>query len=138
MNDAIDRQPRDAPSRGRAAATARSRSRSASRSASSPSPVVADTGTIGAPLEKRSRDQLARPPCRASSSVSASTRSALVSATTPAGTPQQPADVEVLARLRHHRLVGGDDQHDAVDAADAGEHVLHEALVAGHVDERER
>ncbi len=50
---------------------------------------------------------------------------------------QQAADVEVLARLRHHRLVGRDDQHDEIDAAGAGEHVLHEALVAGDVDERE-
>ena len=50
---------------------------------------------------------------------------------------QQPADVEVLARLRHHRFVGGDDQQHAVDAADAGQHRPHEALVAGHVDERD-
>ena len=28
---------------------------------------------------------------------------------------QQTADVEVLARLRHHRFVGRDDQDDAVD-----------------------
>ena len=43
----------------------------------------------------------------------------------------------MLARLRHHRLVGRDDEHDEIDAADAGEHVLDEPLVAGHVDERE-
>ena len=49
---------------------------------------------------------------------------------------QQTADVEVLAGLRHDRLVGGDHQHHGVEAADAGQHVLHEALVAGHVDER--
>ena len=50
---------------------------------------------------------------------------------------QQPADVEMLARLRHDRLIGRDDEDDEVDAADAGEHVLHEALVAGDVDERD-
>ena len=50
---------------------------------------------------------------------------------------EQPADVEVLARLRHHRFVGGDHEHDEVDAADAGEHVLDEALVAGDVNEGE-
>ena len=50
---------------------------------------------------------------------------------------QQAADVEVLARLRHDRLVGRHDQHHEIDAADAGQHVLHEPLVAGHVDERE-
>jgi hypothetical protein len=67
--------------------------------------------------------------------VSASTRSDLVGHEA-GGHVQQPADVEVLASLRHHRLVGGDDQHDEIDAADAGGHVLHEALVAGRVDER--
>ena len=51
--------------------------------------------------------------------------------------PQQPADGEVLARLRHHRLVGGDDQQHGVDAADPGQHVLDETLVSRHVDERE-
>ena len=50
---------------------------------------------------------------------------------------QQTADVEMLARLRHHRFVGRDDEHHEIDAADAGEHVLDEALVAGDVDERE-
>ena len=51
---------------------------------------------------------------------------------------QQRADREVLARLRHHALVGRDHEHREVDAADAGEHVLHEALVAGHVDDLDR
>ena len=49
--------------------------------------------------------------------------------------PQQLADVDVLARLGHDRLVGGHDEHDGVDAVRAGEHVAHEALVAGNVDE---
>ena len=69
--------------------------------------------------------------------MSASTRSALVSAIEPGRHAQQAADVEVLARLRHDRLVGRHDQHDEVDAADAGQHVLDEPLVAGHVDERD-
>ena len=55
----------------------------------------------------------------------------------PARDLQKPADVEVLARLRHHGFVGRDDQHDQVDAAGAGQHVLDEALVARDVDERE-
>ena len=50
---------------------------------------------------------------------------------------QQPADVEVLARLRHHRFVGGHHQHDQVDAADARQHVLDEPLVPRHIDEGE-
>src|SRR5881628_1874524 len=48
---------------------------------------------------------------------------------------KERADREVLARLRHHALVGGDDQHRQVDAADTGEHVLDETLVPGHVDD---
>ena len=51
--------------------------------------------------------------------------------------PEQLADREVLARLRHHPLVRRDDQHDEVDAADPGQHVLHEPLVPGHVDDAE-
>ena len=50
---------------------------------------------------------------------------------------EQAEDFEVLARLRHDRVVGGDDEHGQVDAGGAGEHVLDEALVAGHVDDAE-
>ena len=50
---------------------------------------------------------------------------------------EQPADLKVLARLGHDRLVGGDDEHRQVDAAGAGEHVLDEPLVPGHVHEGE-
>ena len=45
------------------------------------------------------------------------------------------ADREVLARLGHHAFVGRDHQHRQIDAADAGQHVLDEALVAGNVDD---
>ncbi len=48
---------------------------------------------------------------------------------------QEVEDREVLARLRHHAFVGGDDQQRQVDAAHAGEHILDKALVAGHVDD---
>ena len=44
----------------------------------------------------------------------------------------------MLARLRLDPSVGRDDQQAGVDAAGAGEHGVHEALVAGHVDEAER
>ncbi len=50
---------------------------------------------------------------------------------------QQPADVEVLAGLRHHRLVARNDQQDAIDAADTGQHCPDEPLVPGDVDERD-
>ena len=49
---------------------------------------------------------------------------------------QEPADLEMLARLRHHGFVGRHDKDDEIDAAGAGEHVLDEALVARDVDER--
>ncbi len=48
---------------------------------------------------------------------------------------EQIEDGQVLAGLGHHAFVGGDDQQGQVDAADAGQHVLDEALVAGHVDD---
>ena len=50
---------------------------------------------------------------------------------------QEAADVEVLARLRHDRLVGCHVQHHQVHAAHTGQHVAHESLVAGDVYERE-
>jgi hypothetical protein len=51
------------------------------------------------------------------------------------GDAEQVEDGHVLARLGHDALVGGDHQQGDVDAADAGEHVVDEALVAGHVDD---
>ena len=61
-----------------------------------------------------------------------------MSATTPRRDAEQVEDRQVLARLRHDALVGGDDQQREVDAAGAGEHVLDEALVARHVDDARR
>ncbi len=43
----------------------------------------------------------------------------------------------VLARLRHHAVVGGDDHQEQVDAGGAGDHRAHEALVPRHVDDRQ-
>jgi hypothetical protein len=48
---------------------------------------------------------------------------------------QQIHDRQVLARLRHHAVIGGDDQHDEVDTGGTGQHVVHQALVARHIDE---
>ncbi len=53
------------------------------------------------------------------------------------GHVKQAADLEVLARLRHHRLVSGDMEHDEVHATDAGQHVADEAFVTRDVDEGE-
>jgi hypothetical protein len=43
----------------------------------------------------------------------------------------------MLARLGHDALVRRHDQEDEIDAGRAGEHVLDEALVPGHVDDRD-
>ena len=53
----------------------------------------------------------------------------------PGGDPQQRADRQVLAGLRLDPLVGGDHQQHHPDAAEAGQGVVEEALVAGDVDE---
>ena len=50
---------------------------------------------------------------------------------------QQAADIEVLAGLRLDGFVGRDHEQHQVDAADARQHVLDEALVAGNVHEAE-
>ena len=48
---------------------------------------------------------------------------------------EQIEDGEMLFGLGHPSFVRGDGEQGDVDATDAGEHVLDEALVAGHVDE---
>ncbi len=50
---------------------------------------------------------------------------------------EHAADIEVLAGLRFDGFVGGDHQDHQVDPADAGQHVAHEAFVAGDIDKTE-
>ena len=50
---------------------------------------------------------------------------------------EEREDGEVLARLRHDGVVGGDGEEDEIHALRAGHHRPDELLVAGHVDERE-
>ncbi len=50
---------------------------------------------------------------------------------------QEVADGEVLARLGHDAFIGGDHEHDDIDAADAGKHVLDEPFMARHVHDAE-
>ena len=59
-------------------------------------------------------------------------------ATTPARDAEQVDDREVLARLRHDAVVGGDHEQHDVDAGGAGDHLAHEPLVAGDVDDAHR
>ena len=42
---------------------------------------------------------------------------------------------EVFARLRHHRLVRGDYEHGEINSPDTGEHIVHEPLVPGNVND---
>ncbi len=51
--------------------------------------------------------------------------------------PEQREDREVLVRLRPRALGGVDDEKEEVDPRCAGDHVADEALVSGHVDQRE-
>ena len=51
---------------------------------------------------------------------------------------EQIENGQMLARLRHHAFVGGDDEQRRVDAAHARQHVLDEVDVAGHVHDADR
>ena len=44
-------------------------------------------------------------------------------------------NIQMLTRLRHHRIVGGDHQHRQVEARGPRKHVADEPLVAGDVDQ---
>ena len=44
-------------------------------------------------------------------------------------------NLQMLDRLRHHAFVGVDDQQQELHAGCAGQHVVQETLVAGHVDD---
>src|SRR5205823_3246149 len=48
---------------------------------------------------------------------------------------EERQDREMLTRLWHDPLVRRDDQHHRVDAADPGEHVADEVLMARYVDD---
>ena len=48
---------------------------------------------------------------------------------------QQRQHGQVLVRLRHGAVIGGHQQQRVIDAAGAGDHGVHQAFVAGHVDE---
>ncbi len=50
---------------------------------------------------------------------------------------EQIDDLQMLDGLRHYSVIGGDHQKHEIDAGRAGEHVVDEALVTGHVDKAE-
>ena len=103
-----------------------------STSSGSPSPVTAETRQKG-----ESRRKVPATSSRTSSSTmsiqSSSARSHLVRTTIPPPDVEQLEDLQVLVGLGHHPFHDIDHQQHQVDAADAGEHVADEALVAGDV-----
>ena len=113
--------------RGRAGA--RRRASSAARSSSTP--------VAGARRARHDLDAAAAARAASRSARAGSARSAFVTATTPSSTPSAAQHRGVLARLGHHAVVGGDDHQVEVDAGRPGDHRAHEALVAGHVDDRQ-
>ncbi len=52
----------------------------------------------------------------------------------PVTDPQQTANIEMLAGLRHDRFTRGDYQQHQIDAGGSGKHILDEPLMAGHID----
>ena len=117
------------------ACSARARSRAA-RSSSTPTSSGAAVPTTSAAPRNVPATCSARSSCT-SSRWSASTRSALVSATTPCAMPSSSRMRRCSSRLRLPAFGRGDDEQARVDRADSREHVLDEADVAGHVDERD-
>ena len=56
----------------------------------------------------------------------------------PRADPERAQHRRVLDGLRHHAVVGGDDEQEQVHAGRAGDHRAHEALVTRNVDERQQ
>ena len=118
---AVDRQADDR--RARAARDVAVAS-AASAAASSVEPLAASAprpATMGAPARKAAGDQLAHLERDELQRLGVG-EVGLRQRDEPALDAEQPADVEVLARLRLHALVGGHDEQHGVDAARAGQH----------------
>ena len=120
-----------------AAAPRAPRASSASRSASRPAPVVRRDAHDRRAARGGLREQRAHLVLARARHVSLSTEIALGERDDAALDAEQLADREVLARLRHHALVGGDDEQHEVDARRARHHRAHERFVPGHVDHAE-
>ena len=50
---------------------------------------------------------------------------------------EQIHDLQMLDGLRHDAFIGGDDEQHHVDTRRARQHIMHEPLMAGHVDKAE-
>jgi hypothetical protein len=101
---------------------------SSARRASSPAPLRDDTGARQLRRSQQLSDLLGRELDRLQIH-----RVALRERYDAARDPEQLADRQVFARLRHDALVGGDCQQQQVDARGTGDHGAHEPLVTGDV-----
>ena len=133
---AVHRQAQSGGSTGALSASAATSSSAASSSAS-PAPVRAETGTIGAPSIEVPRSNSRDLACDQLEPVGLG-EVGLGDRNDAARDAEQVDDREVLARLRHDAVVGGDHEQHHVDAGGAGDHLAHEALVAGHVHHAHR
>src|SRR5437867_1678531 len=50
---------------------------------------------------------------------------------------QKPANIKVLARLRHYSFIGSDDKQNNIDPACSGEHIFYEPLVSRNIHKPE-
>ena len=101
-----------------------------------PSPVIADTGSSGAAASAVFCQQ--RVHLRGDFRLARRGQIRLGQRHHAAIDAQQLQDLHVLARLRHDAIVQRHHQQRRIDAAGAGEHRVHEALMARHIDEAER
>ena len=127
---------RVAPAAGRGS-TAGGRRRARARSSSSPAPRARRGLDDRRARERRSRQQLLHVGARQLGALGVD-EVALGQRDDGRAHAEQLEDRDVLARLRHHAVVAGDDDQREVDAGRAGDHGAHEALVPRHVDDRER
>ncbi len=132
--DPVDRQAGDAP--GGRGSTSGAHALQGGPQLGDAAAGLVETGMIGAPSRNVPRTK-PRPPGRPSP-ASRLDQVGLGEHDQAAADAEQAADVEVLARLGHDPLVGGDDQQDQVDPGRAGDHVVDELLVAGDVDDADR
>ena len=107
----------------------------AARNASMPSPVIADTGSSGAAASAVFASNART--CAATSVDAPGCEVRLGQCHHAAIDAEQLQDLHVLARLRHHAIVERHHQQCRIDAAGAGEHRVHEPLMARHIDEAE-
>ena len=99
-----------------------------------PWPVVLDTGRTAAPGERRAGEQLLDLELGQLQEVGRD-QVHLGQGDQPGRDAEQRADRQVLARLRLDPLVGRHHEQHHADAAQAGQGVVEEPLVAGDVDE---